>query len=147
MMGPMHDIAWASGLFEGEGSFLGGAYPRMQFKMVDEDVVRRFHAVVGVGRVNGPYQGSGNRQPYWEWRCGGDEAKALAEVMVPYLGTRRSQQARPVLDWQRKVARVAVCGTHSGCNAHYRRGEQPCEPCVMAHREHERARYHAARQA
>lgn len=148
MICSMHDAAWAAGLFEGEGSFVVSpkGHPRLQFKMTDQDVVLRFQAVVGVGNVNGPYQAaSGNRQPYWEWRCSGEEAQALARLLLPYLGIRRTAQANRVLQWNRTNVKSAECGSHSGAMKHYRAGEKPCDECRIAHCEYEKTRYRAKR--
>ena len=60
------EIAWAAGLFEGEGSigFRGGsrgyvyAYLNLQLRSTDQDVVYRFHQIISEGNVNGPYVNS-----------------------------------------------------------------------------------------
>lgn len=61
------EMAWAAGLFEGEGSI--GA-KRLQLKMISEESVRRFGAVIGVGKVYGPYgpyPSQLGKKPYWMW--------------------------------------------------------------------------------
>lgn len=32
------------------------------------------------------------------------------------------------------MPRIAKCGTYSGWNRHIKRGEEPCDPCVLAQR-------------
>jgi len=60
-MTPRIDIAWATGLFEGEGTmgvFGNGATGKittMALVMSDEQTVRRFAAIVGIGAIDGPY--------------------------------------------------------------------------------------------
>jgi hypothetical protein len=60
-MASAEEIAWAAGLFEGEGciSYIRpwGREPDIQaaLAMTDEDVVRRFDEIVDRGRVYGPY--------------------------------------------------------------------------------------------
>lgn len=49
------EIAWAAGLFEGEGSFdhsAGNAHrPRATMSLTDQDVLERFMRAVGVGTI------------------------------------------------------------------------------------------------
>jgi hypothetical protein len=94
-------IAWAAGLFEGEGTICVGTHSsnrrkfiRLALSTTDEDVMRRFAAVIGCGRVNGPYvDGRTNNKPRWHWQEttleGTDKALAL---LLPFLGERRLQQ-------------------------------------------------------
>jgi len=69
------DTAWAAGLFEGEGSVCWlnmsttnqRRVPNLGLSTTDEDVIRRFHSIVGVGFVYGPYSNSGvGDKPYWQ---------------------------------------------------------------------------------
>src|SRR3990167_8425089 len=62
--------AWAAGLYEGEGCFYKGKLtnghtPRLQIRMTDREPLDRFVAVVGSGKVYGPYRtGKGkNKSP------------------------------------------------------------------------------------
>ena len=98
------EIAWAAGLFEGEGSVsTQGRAVVIQVKMTDEDVIRRFDAVVGRGRVYGPYVWHGHdgcvRKPFWTWLARDDAAFDVLERLLPWLCTRRvrqiSETARP----------------------------------------------------
>ena len=63
------DIAWATGLFEGEGCITasGGTAaartPELHLDMTDEDVVRRLAIVLG-GNVTGPYHKGSNKPLY-----------------------------------------------------------------------------------
>lgn len=91
------DWAWAAGIFEGEGctSFAienGRCYPRLRVGMTDEDVVRRFHRVVGRGRVYGPYRDDAN--PHYKARyvwCAARQVDVafIVSMLWPYLGERR----------------------------------------------------------
>lgn len=104
------EFAWAAGLFEGEGSFFCRTEPghnakRMTFSMTDEDVVRKFHRIVGVGKVYGPrwQQRNGeripNRKPYWCWTLDRwEDLWPLVEEMLPYLGKRQRDRAFKILD-------------------------------------------------
>jgi hypothetical protein len=81
------DIAWAAGLFEGEGCAThSSGRPRLQLKMVQEESVRRFGRVVGVGRVGGPYGPyDPTRQPFFMWYADGDAGRVVVDLLAPYL--------------------------------------------------------------
>lgn len=100
------EIAWAAGLFEGEGCATissGQRQPRLQLQMVDEDVVRRFHRIVDCGAVHGyPYEHP--RQDVWQWSVqGAADVLTLGQVLLPHLGGRRSERLREVLDRAREI--------------------------------------------
>lgn len=99
-------IAWAAGLFEGEGSIMlvhqrGWWVPLLSLGMTDEDVVRRYHSIVGRGAVRGPVKRA-NRKPMFNWRANGwycsDE---ILTAFLPHLGKRRGSRARYVLARER----------------------------------------------
>lgn len=108
------EVAWAAGLFEGEGCFTmtdhAGASRRLtqgriELAMTDEDDVRRFHAVMGFGAVDGPLQrpSRGSRKPYWRWRAWTFETiQATVAMFWPWLGARRRARAREVLSGLRE---------------------------------------------
>ena len=99
-------IAWAAGLFEGEGSiqFPASQAPRLSLCSTDRDVVEKFHAIVGVGRLR--KEGSskilpdGTRRVYkdaFRWRCDKiADVKRVMELLLPHLGERRSARWREV---------------------------------------------------
>jgi hypothetical protein len=68
-----HDLAWAAGLFEGEGyvehrpNGCGRTTRGLGLAMTDLDVVERFQKVVGVGAVRGPYTNRRNK-PLYVWK-------------------------------------------------------------------------------
>lgn len=91
-------IAWAAGLFEGEGSvFLvkqkrNGKvyeYTRMELKMTDEDVVIKFKETLGVGHIN--FKPSTNHwKDAWCWQLTNkEECRQVIDKFWPYLGKRR----------------------------------------------------------
>lgn len=102
------EIAWAAGIFEGEGNISAGAESYtskatgarrtyfkvyLQIHMTDEDVIRRVQSVLG-GRVTGPYRYTSGKQ-YWVWAVTGhDEAVDVFEALYPWLGERRREQGR-----------------------------------------------------
>ena len=98
------ELAWASGLFEGEGSM--GYYPtsgsrgqlQMQMSMTDEDPIRRFAQAVGVGRVSGPYRNKPKDKQLWRWAAWRhEEIQAAVAMLWGGLGRRRKEQAKKSL--------------------------------------------------
>jgi hypothetical protein len=90
------DVAWAAGLFEGEGSVYaenqsGRRYLRFCLSSTDEDVIRRFAEIVGVGKVYGPYAGTNKVRFDWRTKNAAD-AHDVAALLAPWLGRRRLEQ-------------------------------------------------------
>lgn len=100
-----HDVAWAAGLFEGEGCFSlarpkGRGSRRISARLVttDQDVMLRFHAVVGVGKVYGPKFRNTKDKPYWEFTTTTFEhAQYLIAMFWAWLGIRRRERAAELL--------------------------------------------------
>jgi hypothetical protein len=94
------NLAWAAGIYEGEGSVCPNGGSRWQIAIIstDEDVVRRFWEIVQRGTVYGPYGGvsSTNKRlrrhkPYWRWACSNrDGILDVARRFGPYLSRRRA---------------------------------------------------------
>ena len=101
-----NSIAWAAGLFEGEGcissQISNNKYymARLSLVTTDEDVIRRFHEILdNIGGIRGPLMSGKSKKPYWEWRATGYERVSLIlELILPWLGNRRSAKAKEVLD-------------------------------------------------
>ncbi len=109
------DIAWAAGLFEGEGSISwsrhknryrpdGECYHTLQMSLhsTDEDVVRKFAKIIGVGKVHGPYRFPSpevpNRKPSWYWGITSHErCQAVIAMLWPWLCSRRKAKAKETL--------------------------------------------------
>ena len=97
------ELAWAAGLFEGEGSFSRSAKGRVRasLKMVEESSVRRFHDAVGVGKVYGPYgpykkqtdKDGYERRPYFMWIASEEDAAAVLLRLGPLLTGWRKPSA------------------------------------------------------
>jgi hypothetical protein len=137
------EIAWAAGLFEGEGCFTcrrrEGLWPAFVccLQMTDEDVVRRFAAVVGHGSVYERIDRRPPRRPTYAWSVTGQTAEAVAELLMPHLGARRSQTARLLIEQCRPP--VTIC---AACGATFepRRGRgRPWKFCSDDCREQQRA--------
>lgn len=101
------DVAWAAGLFEGEGCWCvthpSPTQTQMQVRlaMTDRDVVERFATVMGCGTVrtrdHDAHQAKGWK-PLHEWYV--YEAAKVREVialLAPHMGTRRRAKAEEVL--------------------------------------------------
>lgn len=96
-------IAWAAGLFEGEGCSSwsnSNRHVSLQLATTDEDVVKRFKRAIGnLGNINGPYKPKNPKaKPYWLW----SETKypnvvAISNKLRPFLGERRIAKLDQVL--------------------------------------------------
>lgn len=118
------DLAWAAGVFEGEGSISGlgknRLRPRLAMNMTDEDVMRRFHEIVGVGYINGPFVPRGlrvdgsPRKQQWRWTADKFEwVQAVLTAFWPWLGDRR--RARTVEMLRTAKTRLPEYGWQTHC--------------------------------
>ena len=102
-------IAWAAGLFEGEGCMYKGhqsraphnPYYQLTVEMCDGDVVRAFADFWGVGVVCDDANPS--RKEHWtpttRWRISRtSEVRRIISAMLPYFGNRRAHKALDILD-------------------------------------------------
>ena len=99
-------LAWAAGLFEGEGSIslkqsTPGRSITLSVAMTDYDVLERFNSIFP-GYLRPKNKGSNNPshyKPLWEWRLHKiSDCYATLLAMMPFFGTRRSYQALNALD-------------------------------------------------
>jgi hypothetical protein len=108
------DVAWAAGLFEGEGCW--GVYTRQNsaklqirayLAMTDGDVVDRFAAVVGFGHVRTHHsalaQAKGEKRMHVWGVYEAEKVRELIALFMPYLGERRRAKALEVLDLGRDI--------------------------------------------
>lgn len=90
------EIAWAAGIFEGEGTMCVRGNPgglALVVTMKDEDVMRRFLQVVRYGKL--AYQSSPSMQGNyrWVWASSTDhESTSIISMFWPFLGDRRRKQ-------------------------------------------------------
>lgn len=92
-------IAWAAGLFEGEGTMVYADNGfQLRVHMTDLDVLENLLEVVGVGKIYGPHAyprtDGAVRKPSWIWICRGKAVKPLMRDFAPWLGRRRTGRAR-----------------------------------------------------
>lgn len=99
------DLAWAAGLFEGEGCVglqkkPGGRHlVLLQVASTDRDVLERFMAITGTGTLFARKKEKSHHKQCWVWKVTG--AKALAIVTNPafyqQLGERRKKKVDEVV--------------------------------------------------
>lgn len=146
------DLAWAAGLYEGEGSVSmlnrpgdppdaprtargrrkPCQYQQASMQTADEDVLRRFAAIVGMGNVYTlkPRPGREHHKQLWGWNAYGyEKVAALFDMLGPWLGERRTAKFREVLG--------LCCGCGGGFGAPSDRttttdGRDLCRPCADA---------------
>lgn len=103
-------LAWAAGLFEGEGSIDVRQRKPTHKKVItatvastDEDVIDRLLAIFRVGAKSGPYRHRNPaHKPYWVWRVSAQsDVAAVLMTLYPLLGDRRQARAREaILAWR-----------------------------------------------
>lgn len=100
----MSDVAWAAGLFEGEGCFTTGKNTsknsltgRCTLSMTDEDIVRKFHSIVKVGTIR--KREFENKKDAWIWTTQGFEKfQYIVALFWSFLGERRKSRATEILN-------------------------------------------------
>lgn len=100
-------LAYASGLFEGEGSCSvnrrtlqrGRPQPQIQIGMTDLEPLQKFIEGVAVpANICGPYHHAGGRKPEWRVTYSTfEKVQAVAAKMWPWLSPRRREQVRATL--------------------------------------------------
>lgn len=92
-------LAWLAGLLEGEGCFYSTPLKatrrfNIQLRMVDRDVVERAGKLMEATVYEKP---NGRWASIWEARARGRKAEELAERLLPFMGSRRSEQIQTAL--------------------------------------------------
>lgn len=112
----IRELAWAAGLFEGEGCITrsaarGHKYPALKLNMTDEDSVRRFHSAVGgAGTCYGPRSNGPGNKDFWCWTAYRFEHVQAVIVYLWYgLGKRRRARATEVLSDASYLYTEAAC--------------------------------------
>jgi len=99
-------LAWAAGLYDGEGSAHASVHRRIwegrdhnhrliqcQVGQAHREVLDRFRDAVGVGGIRGPYDKGAARSPMFYWKVGSMwETRHVYELLKPYLGTVKIAQ-------------------------------------------------------
>lgn len=95
------DLAWAAGFYDGEGSVANqhsdrAPTPRIDISQKDRRALDRFHGIVGVGSIRGPYRVA---NPVFRYYCRGFwKVGAVALALWPHLGPVKREQFARVLD-------------------------------------------------
>lgn len=98
------EIAWAAGLFEGEGSISiqkikHYRYPHLNVTSTDLDVLEKFQRIIGCGYIR-VHNNSNNPLHKGCYRFKLHRAKQVRDAfytMYPHLGTRRRERGLEVL--------------------------------------------------
>ena len=97
------ELAWAAGLFDGEGStFVWKGNRRRDYGSIrvavgqshDPEVLRRFQQAVSLGRVYGPYGG----ERKFQYHASNREGCEVLRKLAPYLSGPKKKQARVALE-------------------------------------------------
>jgi len=120
------ELAWAAGFYDGEGcttlkncgknrSYPGYVrwYPRVAISQNDDFVLLRFQdAVGGVGTVRGPRWSPSmkNSKPRYVFETTGSGAVAVLQLLWPYLSPQKQEQAKGVLNDDRRAEASRVNG-------------------------------------
>ncbi len=89
------DVAWAAGLFEGEGCLYttGKTGITAQVCMTDQDVIQKFRDILGFGNIEGPIRDKHFKEHYkdqYRWRTSNKNSiDIIYQLFLPYLGSRR----------------------------------------------------------
>ena len=97
------NLAWAGGLFEGEGCFStttarGLHFARMRLTSTDRDVIDHFHQIVGcgqvsVGKISPASAARGTSKTPYVWSMSGRlNIYALGVALWEFLGERRRER-------------------------------------------------------
>lgn len=117
-------LAWAAGLFEGEGCICSGQYPGLRLVMTDRDRVEKFAEVVGRGTVSA--FSARSRESHWKqaWRwqvVGPDDPQAVIVSLGPWLGPRRLERWNEVWsEWARAETEKTAPFYCESCNRLFR---------------------------
>lgn len=123
------DVAWAAGLFEGEGWFevvysktIPGAARGLRIGVgsTDRDVLEKLQGIFpGTIRLRKARPTAyPTAKPFWVWTVATrDEVTRIIELLLPWLGERRRSQAETAL-----AARALMPGVGWDNRSHCRRG-------------------------
>jgi hypothetical protein len=107
----LQHLAWAAGIFDGEGSITTSKDSRnnqitllVSVQMTDELTIKRLHSLFGVGRVN-QIRKSGKHNNLWTYQASGKDAVYVVSLINSYLFTK-SRQGELALEWGEKCLKT-----------------------------------------
>lgn len=142
------EVAWAAGLFEGEGHVTANhKAPRGRPRVVatlstcDKDVMDRFVAVVGVGSVRVVEPKESHHRRAWTWQITGKAAKPVLEMLRPWMGARRREAVDRGLVLVEEIGPSNADKTHCPHGheytpentGHHPDGSRRCRACYRAY--------------
>ncbi len=141
------EIAWAAGLFEGEGSITLTSYGdsgrkqvRFSLSSTDKDVVERFRAIMDCGGISGPLWLRLSTKPQWRWSASARaDVERLADLLGPWLGERRYEALEhalirlegqpPRVSWQAAKTHCPQGHPYAGDNLIIGKRGRHCRTC------------------
>jgi hypothetical protein len=102
------EIAWAAGLFEGEGCISvhgrDGRYVKLTVAITDLDVLERFIAIAEPGApIHKRRIAAVQHRQVYQWCANGRRAIPILEMFIPWFGERRRARALEALDKARAL--------------------------------------------
>lgn len=91
------NLAWAAGIFEGEGcisvSTKGRRRLKLSVSMTDRDVIEKLSRIIGLGSIGGPYTKVGLKDN-WQWQVtSSEDVQAVLAAFWEFLCSRRKAKA------------------------------------------------------
>lgn len=140
------EIAWAAGLFEGEGCIAIQRFKRrtsvsLTLTSTDRDVLERFALVVERGRIGSQdmTKRPAHYKQLWIWKVGARaDVEAVLDLFWAFLGERRRAtaidvmgQVTPVVGRAERQRRATHCrnGHSYENNVYWYRGYRQCRTC------------------
>lgn len=137
------ELAWAAGLFDGEGCTRTAQGPRRQYMKAwltvsqnDRQVLDRFQAAVGVGKVYGPYAARGRKNPQYQFVVSDfPQVQAVVAMLWTWLSpVKRAQAKVALLSATRRVRKIAWLRCRNdhpliGPNRYEKNGRVECRRC------------------
>ena len=95
------DIAWASGIYEGEGSCVFNETAQVSVSQADPWLIKKFASLFG-GRVSKHSPTGLGKKTIYKWSVSGPRARGFLLTVYSFLSIRRRLQARKALGCQFK---------------------------------------------
>lgn len=103
------ELAWAAGLFDGEGSVIKEhkegrrrkdgtqrSYPRLYVGNTDQELLERFQTALQAGKIHGPYGRFGRYgqaiKPMYHWTASHRQGRKAAALLYPLLASHNRQR-------------------------------------------------------
>ena len=104
-------LAWCAGIIDGEGTItltankggkkLSNIVPRVLFTMTHKKSVEEFGKIMKIGKVRRKKRDKIYHKYRYYWQTGGRTAVKIAEILLPYLITKK-KQAELIIHYKNK---------------------------------------------